>query len=109
MNVLIGATILLFHAATGTVVTIYPADVKPVPVSIDDIKQVVCPVLSEARHLVEPVTYRVQWMRDNGDGSTTVADEEHVVTGPIPNCKDVKPPIHKHGVMAHIDRFTAHT
>jgi hypothetical protein len=100
MNSLVGAAILLFHAATGTVVTIYPVNAKPVPVSIDDIKQVACPILSqEARHLVEPVTYQIQWMRTNGDGATTVADDEHVVTGPIPNCKDVTPPTHTHGVM----------
>jgi hypothetical protein len=96
-----GATILLFHAATGTVVTIYPSDPKPATVSVDDIKQVVCPILSqEARHLGEPVTYQIQWMRGNGDGTTTVADDERVVTGPIPDCKNVKPQIHKHGVPA---------
>jgi hypothetical protein len=101
MNVLIGAAILLFHAATGTVVTIYPLDVKPVPVSVDDVKQVACPILSqEARHLVDPVTYQIQWMRGNGDGTTTVADDKHVVSGPIPDCKDVKPQIHRHAVPA---------
>jgi hypothetical protein len=64
---------------------IYPPDPKPATVSVDDIKRVACPILSqEARHLVEPVTYHIQWMTGNGDGTTRLADDEHVVAGPHP-------------------------
>ena len=98
MNPLLGAMLLLYHAATGTVVTIYPDGASPAPVTAEQIKESICPtLLKEARHVVEPVTYRLQWMKHEGDRH--VPDEAHLTIGPVPDCRGAavqQPKRHEH-------------
>jgi hypothetical protein len=89
LNPLVPATILMSHATTGTVVTVYPHETTVVTVTVEQIREAICPSLLKAAHrVIEPVSYKIQWFKQAGPG-LRVLDEAAVVEGMVPNCKNV--------------------